>query len=283
MQQFYCNKCTFWTPPRMETLRANERRQNIQTVAKSPPSLFEICASMLWKPRTTVVACHSLIYNCKFCLLAASHLARGCAAIGSLEEFNNINAYAESYSDEPGLDFYLNCRKEIVKKFVVLHILYQKNQISNNFTSRLMKSNFMYKITLRGTNSISLGTSRLITCYEIFVLYLSQHLRWFSRLEKNVPLNEVPRLKITCQTLATPSRGAYRSGFSLHAARPVSSGADSSLHIQLNSDPSSESSVTGYSVTDVYSKLILPPWQCAGFVVLTIILCLLLYLIVPNT
>ena len=102
----------------MDTVLAYERRANKSARQKAPLSLFDICASLLWSPKTTTKECHSLIYNCRFCFFAASHLAREHAAIEeALEHSEDRNCFVENYySDEPGLYFYLSCQKEVVKK-----------------------------------------------------------------------------------------------------------------------------------------------------------------------
>ena len=279
MQKSYCSDCKRWTHPRMEKVKAIERHQKVQANPPVPSSLFEICASYLWKPRSKMITCHSSTFNCIFCFLSASHLSRMHAALDSLHFCTRNTRYVQNYWEEPGFWFYLSCNSVIAKQFILLHILYEQNKISNDFTKRVLSSQFMFQISLRGTNSISLGSDHLVTCYEIFILYLSQHLKWFSRSDENISANMVPKLKITCQILGTPSHKALSKGYTLHSANSNSHTGESPFHIPQMDE------YRGYHLQNSRQehKSACTLWQCAAFVALSLIASLLLYYIVPLT
>ena len=114
--------------------------------------------------------------------------------------------------------------KNLVKKFILLHILYGKKKIDNVFTKQVLATNFAFKITFKGTNAISVGLPQLGTCYEIFILYLAKHLNWFlfseNLLQERLPfifLNQPPSLIISSE-VRPPAHVLCWKGFSNHRA-----------------------------------------------------------------
>ena len=203
----------------MDTVHAYERRENKQAPKKQPLSLFDICTTLLWNPKTITRECHSLINNCNFCFLAANHLANEQSAVEFALGYDGVDHYfANNWINKPCSYFYLTCSKDLVKKFVILHILYAKQKITSDFTRKMSNTNFTYTTSFRGTILISKEISHLVTCYEIFILYLTQHLRWFSKAECFLPFNEVQKLKIACQVLANVLPSIRHNQFLLQRA-----------------------------------------------------------------
>ena len=220
----------------MNRVKANEDRLNIPTPKKNQPlSLLEITAAKLWLPKTPpsppdLALAHlqtysdrSIPFNCMFCFFAASHIARERAELEQARGFTNENEYATNNFCEPGLHFSIKCNKNIIKKFMVLHILYSKRRIYSNFTQRIAVTSFAYKMIFRGTNLLALGIPHLSTCYEIFILYLSHHINWLSSSRKypnEVPLHFInkPSWLVIHSDIRPFSYDLLYKDFSLHSA-----------------------------------------------------------------
>ena len=172
------------------------RNQRVQ-----PLSLLELCAVQLWTPRIqTRTRDRSFDRNCEFCFLAASHIARSDGALRDVVKIFKLRPLEEilvhNFGREHGVDFVLKCNKAILKKFIVLHILYAKGQIKTQFSHNFLnKHPWRHQVCYRGTTSLCLSIAHLRTCFDIFILYLCQHLHWISTPQNSQDLSHV---KIDC-------------------------------------------------------------------------------------
>ena len=161
----------------MDMVKACEKHLNVTRKEIQPTSLFGLAAAALWKPRKTLYSCNFLIHNCILCFLAACHLAREQTAFNDDDGRVFLNMAAD-------IEFTLVCNKDLIKKFMVLHILYGESNLSNTYTNHILATNFAFKISFRGTNAIGIEYIQLMRCNELFVQYLAKHLNWFQTAEE---------------------------------------------------------------------------------------------------
>lgn len=166
---------------------------------RQPQSLLQLCAAQLWSPRIeTSTVCRQLPYNhCQFCYLATCHLVREYGALK--EDIETPRFHLASAYEYERTNFLLKCTKPLLRKFLTLHILYAKGLIQNR-ASHLFYKNHCWRHTVwyRGALHLSYGVAHLRTCYDIFILYLGEHLNWLSTADDP---GDISHVKIVCRIL----------------------------------------------------------------------------------